>query len=495
MSRKTVLIIGGGPAGLSAGSYCRMAGLEPIVFERHSLPGGLCTAWKRKGYTIDGCVHFIMGSGPGSSFHELWRELGVFDEVDPIDDFHYHDDFFHFRYANGNALRLETDLSKLEASLCSAYPGDAKTLRQFVEAVESLDGFSAPLDLLRGWKNTTHVARQALPYLKPLRRWQNTSIEAFSRQLRSRELREAFLRLWYPDYNMLYILLIMGWLGRRLAGYPQINSLGFSKILEKKMLERGGEVHYSTAVTRIVVESGRAQGVELESGEIVRGDHVIAAAASPETLGRLLPGARLKTPRIPITQPLVHVSLGSSYDFSGYESAACGLQLELEPRVEMAGEPRDFLLIHVYNFAHSLAPEGKTLVKAMFPTSYFRWSAAKSASPAHYAELKERDAQAVIEAIERYFPGFRSTVDMIDVATPVTFRDYTANQEGSLIAWGAVAGAPMMLPKTVPGIDGLLLAGHGVMPGGGVPQAALSARQAVQWICRREKIPSGQALI
>ncbi len=30
----------------------------------HNLPGGVCTAWKRGGYTFDGCIHWLMGSGP-----------------------------------------------------------------------------------------------------------------------------------------------------------------------------------------------------------------------------------------------------------------------------------------------------------------------------------------------------------------------------------------------------------------------------------------------
>ena len=92
-----IVIIGGGVAGLSSGIYARRAGFEAVVLEKHNLPGGLCTAWKREAYTIDGCVHFIMGSGHGSALHEMWRELGVFETLDPEKDFVYHDDFFHNR--------------------------------------------------------------------------------------------------------------------------------------------------------------------------------------------------------------------------------------------------------------------------------------------------------------------------------------------------------------------------------------------------------------
>lgn len=80
---KKIVIVGGGAAGLSAGIYARQAGFEAVILEKNTIPGGLCTTWKRNGYTIDGCVHLLMGSGKGSTFHKMWKELGVFETLDP----------------------------------------------------------------------------------------------------------------------------------------------------------------------------------------------------------------------------------------------------------------------------------------------------------------------------------------------------------------------------------------------------------------------------
>ena len=49
MAEKSIIIIGAGIAGLSAGCYGQMNGYRTHIFEMHSLPGGLCTAWKRRG--------------------------------------------------------------------------------------------------------------------------------------------------------------------------------------------------------------------------------------------------------------------------------------------------------------------------------------------------------------------------------------------------------------------------------------------------------------
>jgi phytoene dehydrogenase-like protein len=49
-----IIIIGAGVAGLAAGCYAQMNGYRTQIFELHDQPGGLCTAWERKGYTFDG---------------------------------------------------------------------------------------------------------------------------------------------------------------------------------------------------------------------------------------------------------------------------------------------------------------------------------------------------------------------------------------------------------------------------------------------------------
>lgn len=58
----SVIIIGAGIAGLSTGCYARMNGYDTKIFERHDQPRGLCTAWDRKGYTMDGCLSWLVGS-------------------------------------------------------------------------------------------------------------------------------------------------------------------------------------------------------------------------------------------------------------------------------------------------------------------------------------------------------------------------------------------------------------------------------------------------
>jgi len=55
----SMVIIGAGIAGLSTGCYARMNGYKTDIYEMHRVPGGLCAAWKRKGYTFDISMHML----------------------------------------------------------------------------------------------------------------------------------------------------------------------------------------------------------------------------------------------------------------------------------------------------------------------------------------------------------------------------------------------------------------------------------------------------
>ncbi len=76
-SSRSIIIVGAGLGGLAAGIYGRLNGYTTRIFEAHTIPGGQCTGWKRKGYVFDACIHHLFGCSPGTKINDLWRELGA----------------------------------------------------------------------------------------------------------------------------------------------------------------------------------------------------------------------------------------------------------------------------------------------------------------------------------------------------------------------------------------------------------------------------------
>lgn len=64
MGTQSLIFVGAGIAGLSTGFYARLNGMRTTIFETHKVPGGLCAAWKRKGYTFDSSMQMLVGSKP-----------------------------------------------------------------------------------------------------------------------------------------------------------------------------------------------------------------------------------------------------------------------------------------------------------------------------------------------------------------------------------------------------------------------------------------------
>jgi len=131
---KKVLIIGGGMAGLSAGTYLRMNGYETHIYEMHEVPGGLCTSWKKGDYTVDLCVHWLVGSGPSDSFYDRWNELIDMEQIRFVD----HEEYMRVEDDQGRQLVIYTDADRLEAELLEKAPEDEKAIREFTGAIRKL---------------------------------------------------------------------------------------------------------------------------------------------------------------------------------------------------------------------------------------------------------------------------------------------------------------------------------------------------------------------
>jgi phytoene dehydrogenase-like protein len=86
--------------------------------------------------------------------------------------------------------------------------------------------------------------------------------------------------------------------------------------------------------------------------------------------------------------------------------------------------------------------------------------------------------------LDQRFPGLARNIERFDVATPATFVRYTNNWRASYEGW---LPTPRILGRriryTLPGLKNFFMAGHWVIPGGGLPSAALSGREVAQMIC------------
>lgn len=125
---KKIVIIGGGISGLTAGIYAQKAGFESVIYEKHTIAGGQCTGWNRKGCFIDGCLDWLTGSAPGSDLNDIWRETGALsDDVKVLQMPH----FGVYEY-DGVKITLWQDIERLEKELLELSPEDESLIKQLI---------------------------------------------------------------------------------------------------------------------------------------------------------------------------------------------------------------------------------------------------------------------------------------------------------------------------------------------------------------------------
>ncbi|ABX42265.1 FAD-dependent oxidoreductase [Lachnoclostridium phytofermentans] len=70
---KKVVVVGAGIAGLSAAIYAQRSGFEVTLCGQHSIVGGMCTSWRRKGYLFEGTINWLTGSNPKTEVFQMWN--------------------------------------------------------------------------------------------------------------------------------------------------------------------------------------------------------------------------------------------------------------------------------------------------------------------------------------------------------------------------------------------------------------------------------------
>ncbi len=478
---KSLIIIGGGIAGLTVGCYAQMNGFNSEMYEMHNITGGLCTAWQREGFTFDLCVHFLYGSSPKSKMYALWEELGLVQDKQFINYAYLKHDLDE----RGNRFISYTDPDALREHMLSFSKEDEKLINAITRDLKKLMNMEIPIDY--GIRDLISM----LPMLRMFKKY-SMPVSELAAQFKNPVLRNLFRGPYdCHDQAAVFVLWMLAWMGSGNAGYPIGGSRPLAQSIEKRYLELGGNISYKSQVEKILVEDDAAVGVMLADGTEKRGDIVLSAADGHTTIFKWLDGKYVNDTikgfyeTLEPFPPLVFVSLGINGDYSHEPH---WLWFSLKIPIDIGGEKIRRLWLKNYSLDKTLAPDGKTVFTLMIPTNYDYWAQLEGKKDEYLAE-KKRIEEAVINAISEVYPDIKGNVEVVDVATPLTFVRFTGNWRGSYEGWLFTKKTmTLRMPLTLPGLSHFYMAGHWVSPGGGLQGAAITGRAAVKLMCKNEKM-------
>jgi phytoene dehydrogenase-like protein len=495
MADKSVAIIGAGIAGLSAGIYAQMNGYSSKIFEMHTQPGGLMTGWKRKDYTIEGCIHWLVGSSSAGALYPYWREIGLIQNRKIV----YLDEFSRYEGRDGRTFIFYTDINRLEKHMLGLSAEDEAVIKEFTGVARKLSEWDMPIDSSEMRPTSISGIRnliKGVKYMPIMQKYLKITMKQFTKKFKDDLLREALLHSWPSDFSLLFLMMTLAWMHRKDAGYPIGGSLPMAKALEQRYCSLGGEIHYGCRVDNILVEQDRAVGVRLDDGRQFRADTVISAADGKTTIFKMLEGKYVgkQIQEIYDTygrfEALLYIGLGINRSFSDEPMTVSGYSIPLDEPITLGSQTVDRITLHPYNYDPTMAPEGKTTVVVMLENSYQYWKDLYDTDSELYNAKKQEAGERIIQVLDKRYPGAASQVEMCNVATPVTFERYTGNWGGSMEGFLMTPETSMKpIPKTLPGLENFYMVGQWVQPGGGLPSGVMTARSVIQTICKKDRVP------
>ena len=488
---KKFVIIGGGIAGLSAGVYARKAGYEVEIYEKNSVAGGQCMGWNRNGHHIDNCIHWLTGTHKNSALRNLWESIGA---LTPNTEF-VPCDKFYTSYIGEDSITLWKDLDKTKRELLQISPEDEAEINKFIEHVKYAACCQMPVEKPMDMMNImdyVKLGRSMGEMPKVLKEYGKIDMRDLEARFKHPMLRALFTDYMPKDYNASSFIVSYATVVSGNGEIPVGGSLAMTNRMIKKFESLGGKLYRNCIVKRIITNGNKAEGIELERGEIVNADYVICATDAMEMFQNLL-GRRYMNKKWKTCY-----SVEQRYPlFSGFQVAfsidkglfhhSDSIFFDCEP-FELNNKNISRMSVKSYEYEKDFAPEGKIVVQSnvvQLDDDYRYWKALDRET---YKSKKQELVNVLKERIEKKFPELIGHIQVLDSWTPLTYERYCNSYHGAYMSFITKKDVKSFNVKgTIKGLTNVFVASQWIMAPGGLPVAAASGKFAVQRILKKEK--------
>ncbi|MUN36827.1 phytoene desaturase family protein [Actinomadura litoris] len=485
------IVIGAGNAGLTAAATLQRAGARTLLVERHNVPGGCATSFRRGRFEFEVALHQLSGvgeEGQAFSLRGLFHQLGIADRLELVRE----DDLYRAAVPGRYDVTLPASWDGAADALEEAFPGNRARVERFFRLLkEVVAGYNA---VLRG-----RPARRIKPevFRQGLRPFKDVLDEHFDDE----RIRSALGAYWHylgqPPSRVTFqdlaqiLVMYIGFKPWHIRGGSQ----ALSSAILGAFLDAGGEVRFNTTVERVLTEGGRAVGVRTDDGTEATATDIVSNASLPLTYAMLDPAdvpaaARrdLGSRRVGVSAFVLHMGLDATPRELGFTAATSFLAADTD-------DDRTFASMRTLEGARGIcataydvhpigfAPSGASHVSLLTLQYADAWDAVR---PADYARAKFAYAETVLDLAESVTPGIRDAIEEVDVATPLTLTRYLGHPGGAIYGYDQDATeGPLFRDASRTHVPGLHTAGAWTGVGGFQPTLEAGARLALRLLHAR----------
>ena len=440
MENFDVVIIGSGMGGLVCASILGREGFKVCVLEKNKQIGGSLQTYVRDKVIFDSGVHYLGGLEKGQNLYQIFKYLGIMDKlkmqqqnIDAFDKILVEGDDAEYSFAQG----YENFINKLLVH----FPDEEKGLRVYCDKIKEICS-KFPLYNLRSSEDFNEKSGVLEIDTKAF-------IDSITENTKMREILGANNALYagQADKTPLYVhaLILNSYIEsswKCVDGGSQI-----ARLLAKTIREHGGEISRNCEVKKIVEENGMASYVETDKGNKIYGRYFISNMHPVKTLEitdtPLIKNAyrnRLKGLENSVsafTLNIVFKKNSFKYIKHNYYVGRQGYVWSTAEHTE-ENWPLGYAVFCGASSKSEEYAEGLSILAYMRYEEVAIWKdtfntvSKENDRGETYNEFKKRKAEILLDAVERKFPGLRNCIKAYYVATPLSYRDYIGNDDGSL---------------------------------------------------------------
>ncbi len=474
------IVIGAGLGGLASAMRLGAKGYRVTVLDRLDRPGGRGSSISQGGHRFDlGPTIVTVPQG----LRDLWAACGRDFDADvrlvPMDP------FYEIRFADGETFTARQDDAAMQAEVARISPRDVKGYQRFLKDSEARYWFGyeelGKKPMHRFWDTL-----KVIPTFAALRADRSVYGHAAAR-VRDDHLRFALsfhpLFIGGDPFNVTSMYILVSHLEKAFGVHYAMGGVqAIAEAMARVITGQGGQVLHGAEVDEILAQDGRASGVRLTDGQVLRAGVIVSNADAGHTYDHLLrnaPRRRWTGPRLKRTRWSMGLFVwyfgtkgtrGLWRDV-GHHSIVVGPRYrdhikDIFIRGRLAGDMS--LYVHRPSVTDpSCAPDGDDTFYALSPVPHLGhdngvdWAA--EAEPYRAKMLK------ILE--DRLLPGLSERVTESLVFTPESFRDrYLSPHGAGFSIEPRILQSAWFRPHNVSEeLPGLYLAGAGTHPGAGVP--------------------------
>ena len=440
MENFDILIIGSGMGGLVCAGILGLEGHKVCVLEKNKQIGGSLQTYVRDKVIFDSGVHYLGGLSKGQNLYQIFQYLGIMEklklqqqDVDVFDRILFEGDDKEYDFAQG--------YENFIAKLLEHFPDEEDAIRTYCNRIKEICS-KFPLYNLRSTNDFKEKADileiDAEAYINSLT--SNTKLQSILAANNALYAGQADKTPFYVHALILNSYIESSW--KCVDGGSQI-----AKLLAKNIRENGGEIIRNCEVKKIVEENGLVSHVECQDGTKIYAKQFISNIHPVKTLEMtetpLIKNAyrnRLKGLENSTSAFTLNVVFKKdSFKYIKHNYYCCN-----EGSVWMTANHTEDNWPLGYAIFCGASSKSEEYADGLSILSYMRFEEVAQWKDTFntvsnvndrgetYNEFKKRKAEILLDTVERKFPGLRDCIKSYYVATPLSYRDYIGNDDGSL---------------------------------------------------------------